>query len=309
MTGPLQQFKAETYYYQAQVKAYQQEWEDPDKATTAVLGMVRQSSAFQSFFNKNSQLSSLFPGPSSSTAGVGAAVPAGIQTRETINKELTGKFGSQANISQVMQQSGQSAESQITDLKNKVNSLTSGAFGNGGSSGSGASSDQPMPNFKPNGQRTKTFLNRLEYGANIQTQRASSYFPVTSNIGAMVGYKLNDKSDLGLGLSYDLGWGTNWNNIKLTQQGLGLRSFVDWQIKNSWFLTGGYEENYMNVFTSIQQLKNYSAWQSSGLIGLSKQYRISKKLNGNLQLLWDFLSYQQIPKTQPILFRVGYTWH
>lgn len=227
-----------------------------------------------------------------------------MQTRETINKELTAKYGSLANVSQVMQQNAPSVESQLSDLKNKASSLASGGFGNGGSSGS-----QPMPDFKPNGQRTKTFLKRLEYGANIQTQRLSSYFPVTSNIGAMVGYRLNDRSDIGVGLSYDLGWGTNWNNIKLTQQGLGLRSFVDWQIKGSWFLTGGYEKSYMNVFTSIQQLRNYSAWQTSGLIGLTKQYKISKKLNGNIQLLWDILSYQQIPKTQPILFRVGYSWH
>jgi len=42
------------------------------------------------------------------------------------------------------------------------------------------------------------------------------------------------------------------------------------------------------------------------LIGVTKQYRISSKLKGNVQLLWDFLSYQQVPRTQPLLFRVGY---
>jgi hypothetical protein len=27
-----------------------------------------------------------------------------------------------------------------------------------------------------------------------------------------------------------------------------------------------------------------------------------------LSLLWDFLSYQNVPKTQPLLFRIGYVW-
>jgi len=42
------------------------------------------------------------------------------------------------------------------------------------------------------------------------------------------------------------------------------------------------------------------------LIGLSKKYSVIKKLEGEMKLLWDFLSYQQVPRTQAILFRIGY---
>jgi hypothetical protein len=31
------------------------------------------------------------------------------------------------------------------------------------------------------------------------------------------------------------------------------------------------------------------------------------KKTGNMQLLWDFLSYGQTPQTQALKFRVGYT--
>jgi hypothetical protein len=73
--------------------------------------------------------------------------------------------------------------------------------------GSG-SSDAAMPEgFKPNNQKNKNFLQRLEYGANIQSQKATNFFPVTSDLGLSVGYKLNDKSIIGIGASYKIGLG------------------------------------------------------------------------------------------------------
>jgi hypothetical protein len=109
-----------------------------------------------------------------------------------------------------------------------------------------------------------------------------------------------------VGASYRVGWGRGWNNLRLTHEGVGLRSYVDMKLKGSLYLSGGYEQNYRTSFQSIQQLKDYSAWQSSGLLGLSKKYRVSKKVKGDMKLLWDFLSYQQIPKTQAVLFRIGF---
>jgi hypothetical protein len=53
-----------------------------------------------------------------------------------------------------------------------------------------------------------------------------------------------------------------------------------------------------------------SSWQKSGLVGVSKIVSIKSKFfkKTKLQLLWDFLSYQQMPRTQPIKFRVGYNF-
>jgi len=66
--------------------------------------------------------------------------------------------------------------------------------------------------------------------------------------------------------------------------------------------------NYNSAFKNIEPLKNYNAWQTSALIGLSKKYQISKKLKGNMQLLYDFLAYRHVPVSQPVLFRVGYNF-
>jgi hypothetical protein len=46
--------------------------------------------------------------------------------------------------------------------------------------------------------------------------------------------------------------------------------------------------------------------KSSGLIGLSKKYNVSKKVDGEMKLPHDFLANQHRPLTQPVVFRLGY---
>jgi hypothetical protein len=95
----------------------------------------------------------------------------------------------------------------------------------------------------------------------------------------------------------------------VTNQGVGLRSFVDIKLKGSIYITGGGELNYRNEINNVDQLKSFSAWQKSGLLGLTKKVSINKKVKANLQLLWDFLSYHQVPQTSPIIFRFGYIFN
>jgi hypothetical protein len=107
-----------------------------------------------------------------------------------------------------------------------------------------------------------------------------------------------------------MGWGSDIRHIAITGQGVGLRSFVQIAIKGGLSATDGFEYNYTTPFTSYQQLKQLQYWTRSGLVGLSKtvsmKSRVFKKTQ--LQLLWDFLSYQQVPRTQPFIFRIGYVW-
>jgi hypothetical protein len=126
------------------------------------------------------------------------------------------------------------------------------------------------------------------------------------NIGLGVGYKLNDKSAVGAGIAYKLGMGTI-EHISFSHQGIGLRSYLDYKLKKAICVTGGYEMNYNAAFKNIEQLRSYSAWQRSGLVGLSKKYSIGKNKKGEMKVLWDFLSYSQMPRTTPLIFRMGYS--
>lgn len=202
---------------------------------------------------------------------------AGLQIRASVQNQIQARFASSGiNSQQYIGQQMQSATAELNKIKDKLNKL------------GGGTSNIEMPEFKPNTQKTKSFLKRIEYGANVQSQKTNGFLPVTSDIALTAGYKLNDKSVAGVGLAYKLGWGSGWKNIKLTNEGIGLRSYIDMKLKGSFWISGDYEQNYQKGFARIQQLKNLNAWQTSGLIGLSKKYKIGKKTN-NLQLLWDFI--------------------
>lgn len=295
MLKDLKKLNKEAYYYTQQLNEYKAILKDPKKIEQRALTELRKFPAFTDFMKRHSQLAQLFRLPDN--YGTPASL-AGLQTRASIQGILQQRFASDGggmNPQQYINTQVQQAQGELTKLKDKLNKL------------GGGNSDIEIPEFNPNSQKTKSFLKRLEFGANVQTQKTNGWLPVTSDFALTTGYKLNDKSIIGIGGSYKMGWGSGINNIRISHQGMGIRSYVDMKLKGSFWISGGYEKNYQHSFSTINELKTLDKWQSSGLLGLTKKYKIGKKTN-NLQLLWDFLSYQQIPRTQPILFRVGYAF-
>jgi hypothetical protein len=298
-------FQKEAYYYSAQLKEYKDILNDPDKMVQKGLSLLNKLPAFTNFMKQNSQLASLFRLPDN--YGTPASL-AGLQTRSMVQQQIQNQLaGGGPSAQQYLQQNLQAAQSQLNSLKDKLNNL-----GGGGSNGG---SDMDMPDFKPNNQRTKTFWQRLEYGTNIQTAK-NYFFPTTTDLGLSAGYKLNDKSTVGLGASYKMGWGQDIKHIHITNQGMGLRSYIDKKLKGSFYLSGGLEYNYQPITSdslntnTAMHWNEISSWSKCRLIGVSKIVSVKGKFfkKTKLQLLFDFLSYQQVPRTQPIKFRVGYNF-
>ena len=295
----LKKLNKEVYYYSEQINEYKELLKDHKKAEQKALELLSKTKLFKDFMRKNSMLASLFRMPGDPNDPLSQANLFGLQTRAQVSNLIQQQISSGGtNAQQQIQQNIQQAQGALSDLKNKLNHWNKPS-----------SNDEVPEGFKPNNEKTKSFFQRLEYGINIQSQRSNGYFPVTSDIGLSLGYRLN-KSTIGVGISYKVGWGKNIQHINITHQGVGLRSFVDWKIKGSFWLSGGYESNYRREFKTMDELKYLNAWQQSGLIGLSKVLSLKAKFfkKTKLQLLWDFLSYQQVPITQPILFRIGYSF-
>jgi hypothetical protein len=277
------------YYYQDQINEYKTILNEPDKIIDKAFSIIKEVPAFKEFMANNSELARYFRIPNSSSDG--SNLIQGLQSRSDISLQLQDKIGNGGNSISANDFLQQQTKSATDILKTKINSV-------GGN-------DSEMKDFRPNNQKSRRLLNRIEFGINVQSQKSNRLFPTTTDFATSIGYKLNDKSILGIGISYKLGWGDNINNIKITNEGIGLRSFLDIKIKGGIWFSGGYEQNYMKSLEKIPQLNDYSKWQQSGLVGLTKKYKIGKK-SGNIQLLWDFLSYQQVPQTKPIKFRIGY---
>ncbi|MCW3074638.1 MAG: hypothetical protein JWP69_1707 [Flaviaesturariibacter sp.] len=296
----MRKLNKQAYYYSQQVAQYKETLKDKKKIERKALDLLTGTKAYKDFFRKNSELAKLFRLPGGDGESTGAISLQGLQTRASVSQAITQRFGSSPEVITRLRDQASGAQGQLASLKSKVEQLTAGSFGNG---------EAELPEgFKPNSQKTKPFLKRLEYGANIQNQKGTSFLPVTSDLGLSLGYKLNDKGAFGIGGSYKLGWGKGFRDLELSSQGVGIRSYLDYKIKGAFFIAGGYEMNYRSAFHSLAQLQAYSAWQRSGLLGVSKKYKAGKKLKGNIQVLWDFLSYQQVPRTQAIIFRIGYSF-
>ncbi|TWV88732.1 hypothetical protein [Chitinophaga pinensis] len=53
-------------------------------------------------------------------------------------------------------------------------------------------------------------------------------------------YKFTEKGSVGIGLAYKLGLGS-LDRIAISNKGAGIRSFIDYRIKNAFSLNGGME--------------------------------------------------------------------
>jgi hypothetical protein len=288
-------FNKEFYYYSLQVKEYRDILNNPDRLAKKAFHLLSRLDAFQRFFKQYSELAGLFGVPDD--YGTPQAL-AGMQTRSQVQQLIqTQLSGAGPNAQQLLQQNLQAAQQQLNTFKDKLSR-------SGGSGG-----DPDMPDFKPNNQKTKTFLQRLEFGTNLQSVKSNYFFPVTSDLGLSVGYRLNDKSIIGIGGSYKIGWGKDIRHIEISSQGAGVRSFLDVKLKGSFFLSAGYEYNYQPA-TIIDNVDRAESWTESGLAGISKVVLLKTKFfkKTKVQVLWDFLSYQQQPRTQPVKFRIGYAF-
>jgi hypothetical protein len=290
----LKQLNKEVYYYTQQWNEYKSLLNDPDKACKKVLYLLKDNDEFKNFMAQNSVLAGLFqiPGGSGSSAN---AIP-GLQTVASVQQQVGMNLaGSGVNPTQFIAQQTQKATLELNKWKDKLNSL------------GGGTEELEMPDFTPNQQKTKSLWKRIDLGFNIQSTRSNTWLPAITDLALSAGYKINDKSTVGVGAGFKLGWGKDISHIQISGQGVSLRSFLDIKLKGNFWITGGFEKNYQSEFTQLEQLYNINAWQNSGLVGLTKKYKIGKKA-GNLQLLWDFLSYNQLPQTQPLKFRIGYSF-
>jgi len=301
LSKPYAQMQQNMYYYSAQVTQYRNELNSPDQLEQKALALLSRLPAFSGFMKTNSSLSSIFTLPGSASS---PQVLAGLQTRTQISAAVKSQVSAAASGSNSTNSSStgsspvQSAQSQLAAYKSKLSQL------------GGGSSDIDAPNFRPNAEKTKTFLSRFQYGIDFQTTQSTYYFPTITSLGLNLSYRLGHGNDVGVGAAMRIGWGSGFNHIAVTGQGAGLRSFFDIAIKGSFSATGAFEYNYTTPFTEYQQLRQIQDWTRSGLIGVSKTVSMKSRLlkQTKLSLLWDFLSYEAVPRTAPLIFRIGYTW-
>ncbi len=68
--------------------------------------------------------------------------------------------------------------------------------------------------------------------------------------------------------------------------------------------------NYNAQIKKMELLNGANVWQKLGLVGLTKKIPIKTKYTkgAKLQVLYDFLYHKNSHNTEPVIFRIGYSF-
>jgi hypothetical protein len=124
------------------------------------------------------------------------------------------------------------------------------------------------------------------------------------------------KGVIGIGGSWKMGMDKDIEHIRITHEGIGIRSFVEYALIKGFNIRGGWERTFLvtQITTeNLTMLKKPENWQQSALLGISKKMAIPLKLpilkkkaaSGSVQLLYDFLHDSHIPASPALQLRVG----
>ncbi len=169
------------YYYSVQVNQYKAMLNSPDQIEQRAMAMLSRLTAFGNFMKVHSQLSSFFSLPGSGSAPQALA---GLQTRGQVSDVVKGQMtaaatGSNSNTNGSSSSTSPSlpgnAQSELATYKAKLSQL------------GGGSSAIDAPNFRPNDQKTKSFIHRLQYGIDFQTTQSTLYFPTMTESRTFAG--------------------------------------------------------------------------------------------------------------------------
>jgi len=289
-----QRFSKNIYYYSQQYEEWKETFSNAGKLESKVMGFLRQLPLFKQFMQEHSELAALLNTPESYGSNI-----SGLQTRNDVMKQVTQRFGNEgAGMQQMINGQLGEARAQLQKLKDKFPLLNSSA---------------EMPDFKPSDLKTKTILQRIEFGGAFGFSPHNTLLPTLADLELQAGYKVNKKGIAGIGASYKVGFGREIGHIRFSHQGFSIKSFIDWHLaKANLHINGGLEYHYLAALNSGYVQSNsliaINPWQTAALLGISKKIKTGRQNNKQLMILYDFLHAQHYPATEAVKFSVGYSF-
>ncbi len=323
----LQSIQKNVYYAQEKMKAFKKLADDPDEAEEEALEYLQGTEGFSQYLNNNQNA---FGGLSNNVTAEDLQ-RIGYQTKSQVNAMLQQKLGN--NLSAVQEQMAQQVKDyseKLSGIADKVNEAKKGITEVKQTINEARQAKDKLkhigrPTFKKNPERGKPFWQRLEVQYNFGTTKASTdeLRPTMLELGAAVAFKHTPRLSYGIGITLSSGLGRNWQNIKLTYEGISTRAFADWKALYGFSLQAGYERIFRpadrpylsdqtNNSNDPSKLgtednvinKAFGGKQQAAYIGIMKRYRINSKVSGTFLVGYNFL-WQQEGLRSPFLLRFG----
>lgn len=296
----------QVYYAKEKMKVFKQISDQPSVLEDDALEMLQGQEGFEQYMQKatGNDMSSLNGLSTSDLEKMG------YQTKRQVNQQLQQKFGN--NLTGLQQ----NVSNQIKAYQDKTKKLTEAAK----TAKQSKHSLQQLrrtdkPTFKVNPMRGLPFSRRVEKQYNWQTTRATiDGAPAMLQASAMAGFRHTPRLTYGIGMAASVGLGTSWNNIRISFEGIGLRSYAEWKWQYGIGVYAGYERMYKqaafidNKEVAAPERKlnphNTSTYNEAVLIGLAKTYKVNDKWNGSFQVLYD-VWWKEKGLKSPIILRLA----
>lgn len=280
----LTEIQQQNSYLKTRIATWQQIADDPEKLEQSALEYLQGVKGFDDAINNATKSSGgMTPGMTANDLNA-----LGFQTKGATLNSLQQKFGN--NIGRVQQQmAGEIGEWQ--SLAQGYSSNTKQALHDVKGAG------KKIAGLHLNPLRGLPFCLRLEKQFGFTTARPSNGKPALLSLSGSIGYKLTRNMSFGAGVVSQTGLGQSWSAIQFSFQGVGTSAYARLKLmfgingyasyervwKSGAFTTG----NTDNSSTLTPSLHNTSNYSESCLIGLEKQYKLSGKFNGYIQVLFD----------------------
>jgi hypothetical protein len=325
----LQDIQKKVYYAKEKIKAWKELTDEPDEAEEEALEYLQGTEGFTESLNSNN---------SGAFGGLGNDATAedlqrmGFQTKSSVNKMLTEKLGNSLGaVQQQMADQVKDYSEKLDPITGKIKEVKAGINDakqtlNEAKQAKNDLKNIEKPTFKKNPERGKPFWQRLEPVYNFQTTRATTdgLRPAMLELGAGVAFKHSPKLSYGIGIALSTGLGRNWQNIKLTYEGISARAFADWKMIYGFSAQAGYERIFRPANRAYLPAKKdnstapsnpdannnifkeaFGGQQQAAYIGIMKRYRINSNWNGTFLAGYNFL-WREEGLRSPFMLRFGW---
>ena len=168
---------------------------------------------------------------------------------------------------------------------------------------SNVQSIKDLPKKLPNEMHGKPLRERLVPGLSIQIQKRSDWW---FDFNPYLGYRFTGRITAGLGWNHRIAFNFDKGEFNPDMYIYGPRTYGEFRIKKGF--SGRLEVEVMNTPVRIPPSQDFATqeWVWSAMAGLKKEYRISKSLRGNAQVLYNlFNPHYKSPYTDRLNMRIG----
>lgn len=163
-----------------------------------------------------------------------------------------------------------------------------------------------IPKRKPNPYKGKSLKERIAPGSQIEVQRANNYTGI--DLAPFVGYKINDRLSVYGGYLYRITFNNDEKSFVFDEPSsvYGPRVFANYKVYKGFFATLAFDRLRTHVPRLATGSETTSAWINGGFVGVGKQYKFAKKVNGSIQGLFNFLHDANSPYQKKFNVRMGF---